>query len=251
MIPQTIHYCWFGKDKYTKTIANCIKSWKKYCPDYKFILWNEENSPMHHHFVKDAFQAKKYAFVADYVRLWAVFNEGGIYLDTDILVLKPFDNLIEDSCFFGYQDEILINAAIFGAEKNNLLIGNCIEAYNKILFNNENLQLISIPEIITPIINTYMINNVCKVYPPEFFYPYPFLSRANGDLNFWKYISYRSYTIHLWEVSWAPEFEKMLGRTEITRWKFWFGVLVKLVKQKLNKVKYVFRTDSFNNHSML
>lgn len=92
MIPKIIHYCWFGKGKKNRLIKRCIRSWKKRMPDYEIICWNEDNFDYTSvPFVKEAYEQKKWAFVADYVRLYALFHYGGIYLDTDSEVYKSFD----------------------------------------------------------------------------------------------------------------------------------------------------------------
>ena len=101
MIPKIIHYCWFGPNKLNNTAINCIKSWKKNLPDYQIKLWNEKNVNLDIPFVNKAYAANKYAFVSDYIRLWAIYNEGGIYLDTDMLVLKSLDPFLNYSCFLG------------------------------------------------------------------------------------------------------------------------------------------------------
>ena len=97
MIPKVIHYCWFGGNPKPKLAEKCIKSWKKYCPDYEIIEWNEDNfdisaAPL---YVRQAYEAKKWAFVTDYVRLEVVYNHGGVYLDTDVELLKSLDSLFQ------------------------------------------------------------------------------------------------------------------------------------------------------------
>lgn len=98
MIPKIVHYCWFGGNEMPPLVKWCMKSWKKHLPDYTFKLWNETNFDVNSvPFVKEAYEAKKYAFVADYVRLYALYTEGGIYLDSDVRVLKSLD------CFLKYD----------------------------------------------------------------------------------------------------------------------------------------------------
>ena len=94
-IPKIIHYCWFGEKDMPDLVKKCIKSWKKILPDYEFKLWNEENFDINStKWTKVAYKNKKYAFVSDYVRLCALLEFGGIYLDTDIRVKNSFNNLI-------------------------------------------------------------------------------------------------------------------------------------------------------------
>lgn len=95
-IPKTVHYCWFGKGKKSKMVNKCMESWKKYLLDYKIIEWNEDNFDINSNlYVRQAYEAKKYAFVTDYVRLYALYNYGGIYLDTDVEVLKSLDEFLD------------------------------------------------------------------------------------------------------------------------------------------------------------
>ena len=104
MIPRIIHYCWFGRGELPELALKCMDSWHKYMPDYKYKLWNEDIFDINsNQYVKEAYEAKKYAFVSDYVRLYALYTEGGIYMDTDVEVLKPFDDLLYLTGFTGYE----------------------------------------------------------------------------------------------------------------------------------------------------
>ena len=104
MIPRKIHYCWFGRGEMPELAKNCIASWHKYMPDYEYKLWNEDNFDVNSTaYTKEAYEAKKFAFVSDYVRLWALFHEGGIYMDVDFEVFKPFDNLLHWNAFAGFE----------------------------------------------------------------------------------------------------------------------------------------------------
>lgn len=104
MIPKIIHYCWFGRGEMPELAWKCIESWHKHMPEYKYKLWNEDVFDLNsNQYVKEAYEAKKYAFVTDYVRLFALYTEGGIYMDTDVEVLKPYDDLLCLSGFTGYE----------------------------------------------------------------------------------------------------------------------------------------------------
>ncbi len=104
MIPKTIHYCWFGRGEMPQLAQDCIASWHRHMPDWEYKLWNEDNFDVNcTPYTSEAYSAKKYAFVTDYVRLYALMTEGGVYMDTDVEVLKPLDNLLENSAFTGYE----------------------------------------------------------------------------------------------------------------------------------------------------
>ena len=104
MIPKIIHYCWFGRGEMPDLAKKCIASWHEYMPDYKYKLWNEDNFDVNEvPYTEEAYQAKKYAFVSDYVRLWALHNEGGLYFDVDFEVYRPFDNLLVYKAFAGFE----------------------------------------------------------------------------------------------------------------------------------------------------
>ena len=103
-IPKIIHYCWFGRGKYSSLIEQCMASWQRFLPAYEFVLWNEDNFPIEQYpFAAEAYEKKKYAFVSDVARLHALYEHGGIYLDTDIEVLKSFDSFLQHGAFSGFE----------------------------------------------------------------------------------------------------------------------------------------------------
>lgn len=104
MIPKTIHYCWFGRSEMPELAQRCIASWHEHMPDWEYRLWNEDNFDINSvPYVKEAYEAKKFAFVSDYVRLWALYHEGGLYLDVDFEVFKPFNDLMHWDAFAGFE----------------------------------------------------------------------------------------------------------------------------------------------------
>ncbi|MEG1718299.1 MAG: glycosyltransferase [Bacteroidales bacterium] len=118
MIPKTIHYCWLSKDPYPALVERCLLSWKEKLPEYEFMLWNTERFDVEQlEWTKQAFSLKKYAFVSDYIRLYALYHYGGIYLDTDVEVLKGMDDLLGDISFIGWESSGILEAAIIGAQK--------------------------------------------------------------------------------------------------------------------------------------
>lgn len=118
MIPKKIHFCWLSGDEFPPLIKYCIETWKKVLPDYEIILWDTNRFDINSvPWVKEAFDAKKYAFAADYIRLYAVYTEGGIYLDSDVEMIKSFDDLLDNKSFIGFEAATgTVEAAIFGGE---------------------------------------------------------------------------------------------------------------------------------------
>lgn len=139
-IPKIINYCWFGKNKKNKLIIKCIKSWKKYCPDYEIVEWNEENFDINcNKYVKEAYENKKWAFVSDYARLYAVYIRGGFYLDTDVELLKTLDGLRKYEHVFAFENDENINTGIgFGAIKGSKIIKKLLDSYSNITFIKDN-----------------------------------------------------------------------------------------------------------------
>lgn len=156
MIPKTIHYCWFSDEPKPRTIRRCLESWGKVMPDYHIKCWDKNSFDFNSvPFVKDAMSAKKYAFASDYVRLFALYTEGGIYLDSDVYVRKKFDPFLSENFFCGterYGSESVkmyrLEAAIMGAQKGHPFIKRCMSYYETHPFSIEKAS----KELIMPII---------------------------------------------------------------------------------------------------
>lgn len=130
MIPKKIHYCWFGNKPKSKLIKRCIKSWEEKCPDYEIIEWNESNFDVFHNkYVKEAFENKKWAFVSDYARLWIIYNYGGIYLDTDVELIKNLDDILDNNTFFSFEGDNINTGLGFGASQHNGIIKSILDDY--------------------------------------------------------------------------------------------------------------------------
>lgn len=137
MIPKKIHYCWFGRNPKPKLAEKCLRSWKKYCPDYEIIEWNEDNYDLNSAplYVRQAYEAKKWAFVTDYVRLQVVYDYGGIYMDTDVELVKPLDHLLDNKAYFGFEDKTYIATGLgFGAEAETGILKELMDDYQDIPF---------------------------------------------------------------------------------------------------------------------
>lgn len=135
MIPKIIHYVWLGKGEMNERAKHCLESWRKKLPDYKIIEWNEDNFDIHcNKWVEKSYKNKKYAFASDFVRLWALYNYGGIYMDTDVEVYKPLDEFLQEEGFIGFEDTHYLSSGTIGAEKGNPVIKYLLEYYNCIDF---------------------------------------------------------------------------------------------------------------------
>ena len=213
MIPKVIHYIWFGRGKKNELIENCIASWKKYCPDYEIKEWNEDNFDINsNQYVKEAYENKKWAFVSDYVRLYALYSEGGIYLDTDCEILCSIDKFLNDNAFSGYETANTIPTAIMGAEKGNEWIKNLIDYYNDKSFYNEDGSLdlttnvVTISNITKSKYNCNFngqlieVKNVFKIYPADYFCP---KDCNTGVIN----LTENTVAIHHFNASWQRKIE--------------------------------------------
>jgi len=134
MIPKTIHYVWVGENPTGKLQQQCIESWRKYLPDYELKFWNEQSIPLevlNHPYVQAMYVKKKWAFVADFIRFWALEREGGIYLDTDTEVLKSFDPLLTHTAFFGKTKDGVTAAGVIGVVPHHPVIKKILEVYDQ------------------------------------------------------------------------------------------------------------------------
>lgn len=256
MIPKKIHYCWFGRNPLPKEVKEYIKSWKKYCPDYEIIEWNEENYNVKKcKFLEEAYKEKKWAFVSDYARLDIIYNNGGIYLDTDVEVIKSLDSLLQNEAFMGFENGNRINTGIgFGANKHNKIIKENLEYYNSLdtVDFTGNLGNIICNVITTNILKKHglvvndkkqIIENVV-IYPTEFMCP---MDYETGNIE----ITKNTYTIHHYSMSWLDKRDKNWHRiqqklsrvigikaaTKIVRLSKKPGNAIKKIRRRLRKCK--------------
>ncbi len=135
MISKVIHYCWFGRGQMPKLALKCIESWKKYCPDYQIKEWNEDNFDLDlYPYVREAYDARKFAFVTDVVRLYALYHEGGIYMDTDVEVIKPLDSLLQYHAVSGFESLTQIPTGLMASEKGHPLFAELLHEYDGLHF---------------------------------------------------------------------------------------------------------------------
>lgn len=206
---KKIHYCWFGSKPLPPLAIKCIESWKKYFPDYEIIEWNEKNFNVNcNSYVKEAYKKGKYAFVSDYARLKIIYENGGIYFDTDVEVIKRFSNSMLEKGFFGLEGKYINTGLGFSAPKKSKIIKIMLDDYEKIHFINSDgtLDLKACPERnTTSLINKgYNISKKessidgIKIYPDEFFNPYDYKT------NILKTTA-NTYSIHHCAASWISD----------------------------------------------
>lgn len=147
MIPKKIHYCWFGRGEKPKLAQKCIESWARHCPDYEIIEWNEDNFDVDvTTYTRFCYESKKWAFLSDYARLWVVEKYGGIYFDTDVEVIRSFDELLPCEAFYGFENEEYVATGLgFGAESHHPTIKAMLDEYEKLGEDFVNMQTIGCP----------------------------------------------------------------------------------------------------------
>ena len=219
-IPKVIHYCWFGGKELPDQVKECIESWKKCCPDYEIIRWDESNFDYRKYaFTKDAYDAKKWAFVSDVARLDIVYHHGGIYLDTDVELLHSLDLFLENQAFMGFEQGRKVATGLgFGAEKGNLVIKANLDAYKTISFsaNSRNIDEIACPIITTTVLEHMGLNRKdmlqelegVTIYPTSVFCPMLF---SDGTAD----VQEDTISIHHYAATWTNEEEKQQFRKRI------------------------------------
>lgn len=143
MIPKTIHYCWFGRNKKPKLVRECIESWKQFCPDYQIIEWNEDNFDVNlNGYTKMCHEQHRWAYLSDYVRLYVVAKCGGIYFDTDVEALRSFDEFLPLKAFFGFEiDSAIATGLGFGSEEEHPLIVQMLKEYDRLLDGEHGVEV--------------------------------------------------------------------------------------------------------------
>ena len=208
-IPKIVHYCWFGRKEIPELAKKCLKSWDKYLPDYKKVLWNEDSFDINSNlFVKQAYESKKFAFVTDYVRLYALYHHGGIYMDTDVEVIKSLDRFLEHPAFSGFENINYIPTATMGSIKGHPWIGRLLQHYydnRPFIREDGSMDITTNVSTITDISqreynwnkgNNYQIlKDGVHIYPNDYFCPKVYPSPV-------PVITENTHTIHHFAGSW-------------------------------------------------
>lgn len=253
-IPKVIHYCWFGGGELPEQDKKCIESWKKYCPDYKIIRWDESNYDIcKNKYMREAYEHKMWGFVPDYARLDIIYQNGGIYLDTDVELVRNMDELLVNDAFMGMQTDFMVNPGLgFGAQKGSKVIQDCMQTIygnRSFIKGDGDIDTVASPHMMTDyLINHGWIQNQEKqvvenliIYPSNFFCPMDVLT---GELK----VTPETYSIHHFHASWVDKEEKKIiqierrihrkygvdkGKFLITLWSFPYKVKRSLRKRGL------------------
>ena len=208
-IPKKIHYCWFGGKPLPEEYKNYINSWKKYCPDYKIIEWNENTFDVKSNtYVEEAYKAKKWAFITDYVRLYVLYKYGGIYMDTDVEIIKPIDSFLKHKAFSGFESNANIPTGIMASEKGFGLYKEFLDYY-------KDKHFIKVDGSYDTTTNVAIMTEICKkyglkqdntkqiikdwvLYPSDYFCP---KDSSNGVIT----ITKNTHVIHHFSGSWMSD----------------------------------------------
>lgn len=220
MIPKVIHYCWFGGNPINKLGKKCIESWKKYFPEYEIIQWNENNFDINCcKYVREAYDAKKWAFVSDYARFKILYDIGGVYFDTDVEVIKKFDDIIRKGNFMGAetneQDIAVAPGLGMAFAPGNNIIKEILEDYKRSSFIREDgsYDLTTVVERTTKILKKYGLKDISEIqtvadiniYPMDYFCP---IDKMTGKIA----ITKNTHSIHRFSRSWVSKSSKIKGK---------------------------------------
>lgn len=213
-IPKVIHYCWYGNGPKPDCFEKCYASWKKYAPDYEIMEWNESNTNIQDHpFMRQAYEAKKYAFVSDVARLKILYDYGGIYLDTDVELRQPLDDLLGYSMFFFFNTGDEINTGLgFGAEKMQKTLAVLLADYDTMEFSLDTYKSIACTKVNTA--------NLCRSEPG--FEPVNRTQILNNHAYLSSY-DYSKFALHLYAFSWKNEDDQKADRFKKKNIRF-FGL---------------------------
>lgn len=227
MIPKIIHYCWFGRGAMSELNERCLASWHKFMPDYEYRLWNEDNFDVTStRYTKEAYDAGKYAFVSDYVRLYALYQEGGIYMDTDVEIMKPLDDLLTLTAFAGYEGSkhMPLGTGILASQSHGEWVKEQLDCYidRPFIHPDGTMDLTTNPVFISQKMKEngfvfdghYKIYKDLHVFPVDYFCP----RQTTGELLLTK----NTYCNHHFCGSWSDGNKKyrclhFIGQKNMTR----------------------------------
>lgn len=218
MIPKIIHYCWFSGEPFDEKTKKCIETWKKTCPDYEIRECNALNFDMGiNDFVKEAYEAKKWAFVADFARLYLLYHYGGVYMDGDVELVKNIDIFLKRPAFIGQERKGWVSAGIIGAEAGNDFIKTCLDYYKGKHFLREDgtfNQITNVQIITHNLFESYglllngkkqRLGNLLYIYPVDYFSP---KDSITGEIH----ATDNTYAIHHFNNAWKDKTKAENGK---------------------------------------
>ena len=235
MIPKIIHYCWFGKGEKPKSVQRFINQWKRILPDYRIVEWNEDNFDVgFNDFTREAYEHKKYAFVSDVARLYALVSMGGIYLDTDVEVLRPFDDLLDRDFFLGREYSGVIGTATIGASKGNEIVQSFLDTYQERHFEQPDGSIDTVPNVV------HLTNHIQKCFPAQEVFDRFYFSPKHPATRVCEKKKH-TYCIHHFDGTWTSD-EFRRKRKKEGRRIFLHDLKVKIVSffidyEKARKIK--------------
>lgn len=239
MIPKTIHYCWFGGNKKNNEINSYIQSWKKYFPDYEIIEWNESNFDIKCcDYVWEAYKSKKWAFVSDYARFRILYEHGGIYFDTDVEIIKSFNDVLKNGAFMGCEkslngDEMINPGLGMAANRHMIIYKEILDYYEKIHFSSE--HVLTVVDHTTAIMERYGFKRIpqkqvikgINIYPSEYFCP---IDMRTGKIN----VCTDTYSIHHYKGSWQSSYSRFKTKARKFVGPSIANIISKLKRKHLN-----------------
>ena len=244
MIPKIIHSCWFGGGQKSPLMLKCIDSWKRFCPDYEIIEWNESNFDVNSNdYVKGAYEAKKYAFVSDYVRLYALYKFGGVYVDCDLEIRKNIDAFLHNRAFSGFETKDYIPTAIMGAEREHPWIKDLLGYYEnrKFIKEDNTLDLTTNTKTITEITKekyNLILNNKKQVLN-EGIHIYPNFVLCSNVINS------KNYSVHHFSGSWLDDGGDL--KNKLLKYKKNYNIILKLLEKLDESSKCEFPLEGYDN----
>ncbi|HEY1869773.1 MAG TPA: glycosyltransferase, partial [Chitinophagaceae bacterium] len=247
MIPKIIHYCWFGGNEIPAEYKSYIDDWKAFHPDWVIKLWDEKNAPEGSNYLRNSIKEKKWSNCSNFIRLYALQEYGGIYFDTDIKVIRAFDELINLKCFLGFEssnaDSFVVNNAVMGAEPGHSFVAGCLEILESRFDGVEESDL-SGPGLTTSVLKkewglkTYgnqLLNNEVTVFETEYFYPIH-IHMAQNLQKFEQFVTTNTFAVHMWGRSWVSK-EKLISIVDYLNFK------------TAEQDKYIVQLQNINNES--
>ena len=252
-IPKVIHYCWFGGNPLTELALQCIESWKKYCPEYEIKQWDERNYDVNScAYIREAYEAKKWAFVSDYARFDILYAHGGVYFDTDVELIAPIDDILERGPFFGAERNLENRVSVapglgMAAPANLPLYAEMLDIYRRKHFIIEagEFDQTTIVQYVTDLLmqkgltDMQYPQNVAGVwvYPWDFFCP---MMHQTGEITY----TSNTRSVHYYDASWVPTEELRIHKFEIsmmncfgTRAGIWLGRIYSFPYRVIRKIR--------------